>query len=249
MLSHCDHAGIFKVNVRSFSGLLGVSMTSGSALVHFNNDKQRVREISASVWLIEDFFVYQYGQNFNLNNQLHESIDKIYKKHGIEKTTVRGLREVKPTPKVKDKDIIDKVDIGNLLHNTEVEFSKNQEDMIVKDMLAVWMKHNPKYQYDVDVDYPALLNLAYKIAKSKNWENKEVIKDKLEACISSWDNIAKFVRQDDFYKKFEIKNLEKNWAGLYQSMLAAKEGSTKPKPITNGVPNSSGAPIPKRLGQ
>lgn len=117
---------------------------------------------------------------------------------------------------------------GNEINN--IKSNKFQEQMIVKDMLAVWMKYNPNYQYDVDVDFPALLSLAYKIAKSKKWEQREVIKEKLAECIESWDNIAKFVRKDDFYKKFELKNLERNWAGLYQTMLAEKEGSTKVKP-------------------
>jgi len=104
MLSACDHAGVFKVNLRSFSGLLQVSVTPSTALQLFNAGKQRVTNISDSVWYIEDFFVFQYGQTFNINNKLHASIEKIYDRHKIKKEKIRGLRDLKDTLKDKDKD-------------------------------------------------------------------------------------------------------------------------------------------------
>lgn len=122
----------------------------------------------------------------------------------------------------------------------EHKISKHQEQMIVQDMYKVWMKHNPDYQYDETVDFPALLNLAYKIAKSKKWEPKEVIKEKLAECIASWDNIALFVKGDKFYKKFEIKGINNNWASLYQAMKAARDEQALPPKQT---PPSNSAPL------
>ncbi len=102
MLSTCNHAGLFKVNLRSFCGLIGVNLTSNKALDHFNAGKQRIREINKSLWLIEDFFVYQYGRTLNTKNRVHESILKEYVRHGIELTSIRGLLD--PNNGVKDKD-------------------------------------------------------------------------------------------------------------------------------------------------
>lgn len=104
MLSACDHAGIFKVNLRSFSGLLQVSVSPSTALQLFNAGKERVTIISDTVWYIEDFFVFQYGQTFNINNKLHASIEKIYDRHKIKKEKIRGLEVLKDTLKDKDKD-------------------------------------------------------------------------------------------------------------------------------------------------
>ena len=104
MLSACDHAGLFKVNLRSFCGLLGVSVTSAIALELFNIGKQRIRVITDSLWLIEDFFVFQYGTTFNPNNKLHESVEKLYLKQKIEMTSIRGLLDLKDRVKDKDKD-------------------------------------------------------------------------------------------------------------------------------------------------
>src|ERR1043165_1493121 len=73
MLSACSHSGLFRVNLKSFCGLNEVKITSDEVLRLFNSGKQRIREINPTTWLIEDFFVYQYGGTFNHNNRVHES--------------------------------------------------------------------------------------------------------------------------------------------------------------------------------
>lgn len=95
MLANCDFAGIYRVNLRTFRGLVEVSVTSERALVYFNAGKQRIRVLKENLWLIEDFFVFQYGPTFNINNKLHESIQLLYNKHSIDLRSIRGLREVK----------------------------------------------------------------------------------------------------------------------------------------------------------
>jgi hypothetical protein len=104
MLSTCDHAGLFKVNLRSFCGLNGVKIEPEQALEYFNSGKNRLRVVNQSLWLIEDFFVYQYGHTFNPNNKVHASIESLYLKHGIKMTSIRGLTDLKERVKDKDKD-------------------------------------------------------------------------------------------------------------------------------------------------
>ena len=105
ILSSCDHAGIFKVNLGSFCRLNGVKIEPRDALLLLNTGKQRIREINSTTWLIEDFFCYQYGETFNPNNRVHESIQKVYKLHGINMTSIRGLKDLKDGVKDKDKDM------------------------------------------------------------------------------------------------------------------------------------------------
>lgn len=95
MLSTCDHAGLFKVNVMVFCGLNKVCVTPAKALEYFNVGKDRIRVINQTAWLIEDFFSYQYGENFNQNNRVHESIEKAYCKVGVKLGSIRGLKEIK----------------------------------------------------------------------------------------------------------------------------------------------------------
>ena len=105
ILSSCDHAGIFKVNMRSFCSLNEVNLTPTQALLYFNNGKDRIIVISDSIWLISDFFVFQYGTTFNPNNRVHQSIENIYKKYKIDINLIRGLIDLKDRVKDKDKDI------------------------------------------------------------------------------------------------------------------------------------------------
>lgn len=105
ILAKCDHAGIFKVNMRPFRGLIEGNLTSTEALEHLNKGKQRVRVISENLWFIEDFIVYQYGTTLNSRNRLHESILNVLKKHNLNLTSIRGLKDLKDGVKDKDKEI------------------------------------------------------------------------------------------------------------------------------------------------
>lgn len=105
ILSNCDHCGLFKVNLRSFCGLHMIKLNSEDALKYFNSGKDRIRIVNQSLWLIEDFFVYQYGTTLNLNNRVHESIKTRYDNIGIKISSIRGLKDLKDRVKDKDKDI------------------------------------------------------------------------------------------------------------------------------------------------
>lgn len=128
ILSNCDHAGLFKVNLRSFCGLLEVKLTSNKVIEYFNAGKQRIRVISESVWFIEDFFVYQYGTTFNWNNRVHESIGELYKRHNIEMTSIRGLLDLKD--RVKDKDKDKEIKKGGVGENKIKAISIDEENFI-----------------------------------------------------------------------------------------------------------------------
>jgi len=104
MLSNCDHAGIFKVNLRSFCGLHDVNLTSEIALQYFNKGKERIIKVRQDVWLIPDFFVFQYGPVLNMNNNVHYGAVNAYKKYNIDLTSIRGLVDLKERTKDKDKD-------------------------------------------------------------------------------------------------------------------------------------------------
>lgn len=126
MLSTCNHAGFFKVNLRSFCGLNEVKLTSTRVLEYFNSGKQRIRVINDSLWLIDDFFVYQYGTTLNPNNRVHNSIVKEYLKHGVELTSIRGLKDLKEGVKDIDKDDITNTKLWFLrFYNSNYETYKN----------------------------------------------------------------------------------------------------------------------------
>jgi len=83
ILSTCDQAGFFKVNTKVFCATSNIEIDSDTAFELFNKGKNRIRRINGSSWLIEDFFKFQYGNKFNINNQMHVGIEKIYNNHGV----------------------------------------------------------------------------------------------------------------------------------------------------------------------
>jgi hypothetical protein len=132
MLAQCDHAGLFKVNVRSFSGLLGVSVTPSKVIEYFNTGKDRVRIVNQSLWLIEDFFAFQYGQTFNPNNKMHDSIEMLYLKANIKITSIRGLKDLKDRVKDKDKDK-KKGGVGENKKQQGVKFTETGDGVVFED--------------------------------------------------------------------------------------------------------------------
>jgi hypothetical protein len=93
MLSKCNHAGIFKVNTKMFNNINECFINNKIAFDFFNSDKKRIREINENVWLIEDFFYYQYGKSFNIKNRVHKSIYDVYNQYNIDLTSIRGVIE------------------------------------------------------------------------------------------------------------------------------------------------------------
>lgn len=88
----CDQAGFFKVNVISFCRATGTTIEAETAIDLFNKGKKRLRKVNNELWLIEDFFQFQYGKKFNLNNKMHVGIGKIYEKFGVEINSIRGVK-------------------------------------------------------------------------------------------------------------------------------------------------------------
>lgn len=156
MLAKCDHAGIFKVNLTSFCRLNGVTVEATQALTYFNNEKVRIRVVNQSLWLVEDFFVYQYGPVLNTQNRVHQSALDLYEKNSIELGSIRGIIEVKDGVKDKDKD----KDIGNNQINVpfddfwklydkkvgeKIKLQKKWEALKPTERIAA-MDHIPKYK-------------------------------------------------------------------------------------------------------
>lgn len=205
MLSTCDHAGLFKVNWRSFSGLVEVNLSSTTALTYFNTGKQRVRVIKDSLWLIEDFFVYQYGTTFNPKNRLHSSVGELYLKYKISLTSIRGLLDLKEG--VKDKDI-----------GTMYLPEDKKEEMLCPKMIRIFKEANPVYPEDLENDSKNCLKIAHKIAKQKGWMQNTVTNGNMSGVIESWRIIVNFVKDDNFFSKLALSGINSQWQGLIQSM-------------------------------
>ena len=113
----CDHAGIWRPNVRRFNADIENRIDLDTALTFFNTDKERIIPLESGHWMIAEFVPFQYGKNLNLNNRVHLSVFNRLKDLEVNLGSIRGLNEVKlgsSRPQVevkegvkdKDKDII-----------------------------------------------------------------------------------------------------------------------------------------------
>lgn len=94
--------------------------------------------------------------------------------------------------------------------------------MVVVEMMNTFLRHKPGYSSMQEVDYPALLRIAYMIAMEKGWKKAEVVDVRETEVIKSWDTIVGYiVKSDDkFFKKLTIKALANpaNFQSLKEAM-------------------------------
>ena len=115
----CDHAGIWRPNVRRFNADIENAIDLDTALTFFNTDKTRIVPLESGHWMILDFVPFQYGKSLNKNNRVHLSVFNRLNDLEVNLGSIRGLNEVKEgssRPQVevkegvkdkdKDKDIV-----------------------------------------------------------------------------------------------------------------------------------------------
>ena len=96
LLDTCDHAGIYKVNLKLASFLLGETINPADVKRYFSG---RIIEIDAETWRIPKFIDFQYG-SLNPDNRVHASVLLTLEKEGA----CKGLRSPFQGAKDKDKD-------------------------------------------------------------------------------------------------------------------------------------------------
>ena len=109
-----------------------------------------------------------------------------------------------------------------IVNNSEFE-KKENEDMIVLEMMKVWNKYNPNYLTQDELDYSACLEMAYKIAKVKGWKKQTVLYEKQNDCVASWEKIVLFIRSDSFLKKLAVQNINNQFQMVIQKMTNPDE--------------------------
>jgi hypothetical protein len=88
--------------------------------------------------------------------------------------------------------------------NGESETEKLTLGMLIIDMEKIWLKNKTDYCSIKEVDYPALLSIAYHIAGRKGWSKHSVTDIRERDVVNSWEKIAIFLcssSADNFLKR------------------------------------------------
>ena len=81
IISKCDHAGIWNVNMRMANFVINHDYTREGVLEAF---KDKIVEIEDDKWFIVKFIKFQYGDDLNPNNRVHKSVIKILEDNKID---------------------------------------------------------------------------------------------------------------------------------------------------------------------
>ena len=142
LLTKCDHAGIWDVDIELAAFQIGVDLDESKILETFN---RKIIPFKSGKWFIPKFIDYQYGE-LNENVNAHKSVIKILNKYGLNvknqllpNSSATDQDKDKDKDKVKDKkkEQIKKIDLLQLKDkfpnkNVELEFAKWSDYMLAK---------------------------------------------------------------------------------------------------------------------
>ena len=103
ILDKCDHAGIYKVNLRLAAFQVEAEITEAEVDEHLGT---RIQKLDRETWHIPKFISFQYGE-LREESRVHLSVISSLKKEGVSGFTDRvsiGYAKGFDTPKNKDKD-------------------------------------------------------------------------------------------------------------------------------------------------
>ena len=150
LLTDCDHAGIWDVDVERASFQLKVELDESEILNTFN---RKIVPFKPGKWFVPKFIVYQYGE-LNESNRAHNSVIKILTKYKLYKGLTRGLQG--PMDMDKELDMDKDKDKG----------SKKEQLETIKSNLSDYSKKYPtlniQFYYDSFVDWLDATGKQYK---------------------------------------------------------------------------------------
>ncbi len=111
---------------------------------------------------------------------------------------------------------------------------------IVFEMTKIFKKYNPAIQIEPEIHFAPCLQMAYRIAKMKGWEEKDVLNGKITEALKSWEKIVEFVKSDEWLSTRSLIDLNSNkeWDRLIMKMTNSKSTPSKKE-------NNIGSPIKK----
>ena len=104
------------------------------------------------------------------------------------------------------------------------------------EMVKIFKTTYPKYPSDQENDFPACLQIAYKIADSKEWTHESAVNGKMGEVLKIWQFMVNFSATDDWFKTRAISDFNKEYQRLVQKITNTKVDKKEEKPQPTGPP-------------
>lgn len=203
LLDKCDHAGIWKVNFKMASFVIGEKITEIEAMQYLGKN---VHKLELDRWFLFKFIEFQYGQ-LNENNRVHLSAINILKKYNlldgnnavIKLTPYMDL--ISPLQGVKDKDK-----------------DKDKDKAKFKD------KEKEKHLLWCIESFKSTPNVVKPKAITKDRKDKlQRLIEKQKIDIDLWNECLDLIATSDFIRGSSFMNLE--WISKEVNFIKVLEGS------------------------
>lgn len=197
------------------------------------------------IWpLISDKFQHEDGKYWN--NRLAVEKEKRIKFSESRRKNKMSSKDMTTHMKshMENEDILSIITRIRELTTVEEPVEDKFFVMLVLKMIEAFKKANPKYPMDKEMDYSACLQIAYRIAAFKKWRKADVVNGRMDECLSSWQNIIEFVKNDTWLCTRSLSDLnnQKEWQRLIQKMAHSRK---KEEPKSDAAPLSH---LPKDNG-
>lgn len=186
-------------------------------------------------------FVWFPEEGVFRNDRLSEEIEKRKKYCESRGNNKKGKKHVKIISKSYDSHMEDENEIcirvlrvleDSRVLNGEGENEKKVLAMVIIEMEKAWLKSKPDYCSLKEVDYPALMSMAYHIAGRKGWTKHSVTDIREQDVINSWNKIILFLSStnaDNYLKKLTLDGLAnpKNMQRVEEAMKQLEGSRSK----------------------
>lgn len=122
----------------------------------------------------------------------------------------------------------------------EIENVNLYKVSICPEMVKIFKVSYPKYPANKDTDYPACLQIAYKIAETKEWAKDSVLNGRMGDVLNIWRFMVEFSATDDWFKTRAISDFNKEFQRLVQKITNKKE-------VKKEIPIKTEAPPLKKI--
>jgi len=162
LLTKCDHAGIWDVDIELAAFQIGVDLDESKILETFN---RKIVPFKSGKWFIPKFIDYQYGE-LNENVNAHKSVIKILNKYGLNvKNQLLPNSSATDQDKDKDKDKV-KDKVKKTKRNQLLDIRDN-----LKEYKEIFINKDVSLEFDKWNDYMLSTGKTYKnySAAFRNW--------------------------------------------------------------------------------